>query len=126
MDEGTNPDTFAVHLFRDSVAANQARWAQGGRASGPAGISGCIHVPQPGAAAWVPNTLPPYRTRSCSKGKVEAFRALREQTLAQLAAAFPQTVADYQALRAPPAAAAAAAGAAAATTAAAAAVPGGP
>lgn len=27
VDEGTNPDTFAVQLFRDSLAANQARCA---------------------------------------------------------------------------------------------------
>jgi hypothetical protein len=27
VDEGTNPDTFTVQLFRDSMALNQARWA---------------------------------------------------------------------------------------------------
>lgn len=26
LDEGTNPDTFTVQVFRDSLAANQARW----------------------------------------------------------------------------------------------------
>ncbi|KAI7844466.1 hypothetical protein COHA_001969 [Chlorella ohadii] len=61
VDEGTNPDSFTVQLFRDSLAQNQA-----------------------------------------SKGKVEAFRSLREQLTQQLAAAFPATVADYQQLRAAP------------------------
>ncbi|PRW33561.1 mediator of RNA polymerase II transcription subunit 10b [Chlorella sorokiniana] len=50
VDEGTNPDSFTVQLFRDSLAQNQA-----------------------------------------SKGKVEAFRTLREQLTQQLAAAFPAT-----------------------------------
>jgi hypothetical protein len=26
VDEGTNPDTFTVQLFRDSMAQNQSRW----------------------------------------------------------------------------------------------------
>ncbi|KAL4423221.1 hypothetical protein ABPG77_000013 [Micractinium sp. CCAP 211/92] len=73
VDEGTNPDTFTVQVFRDSLAQNQA-----------------------------------------SKGKVEAFRQLRQRTTEQLQQAFPAAVSDYQALRQQPAASGGAAEAAAA------------
>lgn len=128
VDEGTNPDTWAVQLFRDSMAANQIRWAallDRGEARPCAGRHACCP-----RAAWVgpsprrragsrqaPNrrsllsrTLP----RMCSKGKVEAFRALREQAARQLGEAFPAAVADYTALRAAAPGGAAAGGAAAA------------
>lgn len=61
--------------------------------------------------------VPPCPLCPRSKGKVEAFRQLRQQTTEQLQQAFPAVVSDYQALRQQPAAGGAAAEAAAGATA---------
>lgn len=130
VDEGTNPDSFTVQLFRDSLAQNQARCGRscccasavpllllhGEPASGPllllqqqlllSGMSAlptscccgcCLRLRWHFSLFHLTCLLLP-----CSKGKVEAFRSLREQLTQQLAAAFPATVADYQQLRAAP------------------------
>lgn len=46
-----------------------------------------------------PPAGPPVTALPCSKGKVQAFRALQQQVVQQVAQAFPAASADYQQLR---------------------------
>lgn len=96
VDEGTNPDSFTVQLFRDSMAQNQARWVAAachlGRLPVWVGLARLLLLP-------FPTSLPV--TALCSKGKVEAFRMLQQRVSQQLQQAYPAVAADYQQLRQP-------------------------